>query len=446
MFQNMRLTGKIVGSIVVTLALTSGISFWITKQRVEDQAEEAFRDKVRQITGMAGATRAWYSSNIDTLVPGQNFKTLNQVPVVAAWSVAQAYANGHDMVFHTPSLTPRNPKNQPDDFERAALEAFAKDGSLKEFSERRTENGKEVMRYAQPVRASEDCLFCHGDPVGQKDPFGYTKEGLKVGDLRGAFAITASTEGLVQNARSNSIAIFLTSFFSLLAAACVVLFLVRKLVVKPLSASVELANNIASNNLAIADLVVESDDEIGEATTSLNQMKENLRQMIGRIAATADQLASASEEISAGAMQSAATAQTQSDQTRQVATAMHQMSATVLQVSESSQKASNSSHQAAQAAAREAMSSKRPWGRCGASPTPRTPLPCVLPNWERIRKKSARSSPLSMKSPIKPICLPSMRPSKPRGQANRDGVLRWLPMRYANWPNAPPKPPRKLRR
>jgi len=24
------------------------------------------------------------------------------------------------------------------------------------------------MRYAQPVRLTEDCLFCHGDPVGAK--------------------------------------------------------------------------------------------------------------------------------------------------------------------------------------------------------------------------------------------------------------------------------------
>jgi methyl-accepting chemotaxis protein len=350
MFKNMKLTGKIVGSIVVTLVLTSGISFWITNLRVEAQAEEAFRDKVRQITGMASATRAWFSGNIDTLVPGQNFQSLNQVPVVAAWSVAQQYADRHDMTFRTPSLTPRNPKNQADDFERKALEAFQQDSSLKEFSERRVEGGKEVMRYAQPVRATQDCLFCHGDPAGQKDPFGHAKEGMKVGDLRGAFSVTASTESLVQNARSNSIAIFLTSFFSLLAAAGVVLFLVRKLVIKPLSASVELADNIAHNNLAIADLPVEAQDEIGEATASLNQMKQNLRKMIGSIATTADQLASASEELSAGAVQSASTARTQSDQTRQVATAMHEMSATVLQVSDSSQRASSSSHNAAQAA------------------------------------------------------------------------------------------------
>jgi len=105
MFKN--LSGKIVGSIAITLVLTSGISFWITQRRVDHQAEEAFRDKVRQITGMATSTRVWFSDNIDIMVPGRIFKNIHQVPVVVAWSVAQEYASKQNMIFRTPSLNPR---------------------------------------------------------------------------------------------------------------------------------------------------------------------------------------------------------------------------------------------------------------------------------------------------------------------------------------------------
>ena len=118
MFKQLKLTGKIIGSILVTLALTSGASFWITQRRVNQQAEEAFRDKVRQITGMATATRTWFSDNIEQMVPNKEFKHLTQVPVVVAWSVAQQYAQAQGMQFRTPSLSPRDPKNQADDFER----------------------------------------------------------------------------------------------------------------------------------------------------------------------------------------------------------------------------------------------------------------------------------------------------------------------------------------
>src|ERR1017187_2871063 len=136
MLRKMKLNGKILGSIALTLFLTSAVSFWITQRRVNQQAEEAFRDKVRQITGMATATRVWFSDNIDTLVPGKNFKSLNQVPVVVAWSVARQYATAQSMEFHTPSRISRDPKNQADELERRALESFQKDPSLGEFSYR----------------------------------------------------------------------------------------------------------------------------------------------------------------------------------------------------------------------------------------------------------------------------------------------------------------------
>jgi len=348
MFKN--LSGKIVGSIAITLVLTSGISFWITQRRVDQQAEEAFRDKVRQITGMATSTRVWFSDNIDIMVPGRIFKNIHQVPVVVAWSVAQEYASKQNMIFRTPSLNPRDSKNQADQFERKALEAFQRDPTLAEFSERSQESGKDMMKYAQAVRLTQDCLLCHGDPVGEKDPFGYAKEGMKVGDLRGAFVVQASTEELVKTANSNSLVIFTTSLLSLLTAAAVVLVLVRKLIIRPLSASVHLANEIAGNNLTAEDLPVQSEDEIGAATTALNRMKNNLREVIQSIAGTAEHVASASEEISSSATQQVKSSETQKDQTTQVATGMQEMASTVMQVSENSSKAADASRQAAEVA------------------------------------------------------------------------------------------------
>jgi methyl-accepting chemotaxis protein len=326
MLKKMKLNGKILGSISLTLLVTSAASFWITQHRVSRQAEEAFRDKVRQIVGMAGATRAYFSENIDLMVPDRNFKHVEQVPVVVAWNVAEHYAETQKMAFRTPSLTPRDPKNQPDDFERRALENFQKDPSLKEFYERRVENGEDVMRYAQPVFLTSDCLTCHGGPVGQKDPFGYAKEGMKAGDLRGAFAIRASTEGLVQTAHSNLIALFLTSFLTLLVAAAVVFFQLRKLVTKPLFSVFNLANQIAGNNLSMADLAVESEDEIGSTTAALNTMKNNLRRTVEAISETSIHVAAASEELSSTSQQITANSQETSAQAEVVSKSTQQVS------------------------------------------------------------------------------------------------------------------------
>ena len=184
MLKNISLSAKIVAAMAATLILTTAASYWITESRIDRQEEEAFREKVGTITGMASAARVWFSRNIDTFVPGHNFQHVEEVPVVVGWKIAQEYAAKEGMEFKTPALHPRDPQNAPDDFERRALEAFERDPSLKEFYERSSENGKEWMRYAQPVRVTEDCLICHGDPAGSKDPLGYTKEGMKVGEMR----------------------------------------------------------------------------------------------------------------------------------------------------------------------------------------------------------------------------------------------------------------------
>ena len=325
MFRKITLTSKLVVAILSTLIITSGLGFLYTRARSNKQNEDSFLDKLRQVTGMASETRTWFSSNIEELVPNKNFKSLHQVPVVVGWSIAEEYAEKNDMTFHTPSMHPRNPKNQPDDFERRALEAFEKDPGLAEFSERSVENGKEFMHFAQPVRLTRDCLLCHGDPAGEKDPFGRIKEGMKEGDLRGAFAVRASTDGLIANARSDAQSLLLASLLTMLFSAGVLFLLVRKMVAKPLSESVVMANQIAGKNLSVPDLVVRSEDEIGQASRALNTMKNTLRELICSISETVQHVASASEELSATSQQISANAEETSAQAGTVATAAQQV-------------------------------------------------------------------------------------------------------------------------
>ena len=60
---------------------------------------------------------------------------------------------------------------------------------------------------------------------------------------------------------------------------------------------------IAANNLATADMQVTSQDEIGQAGTALNQMKNSLHTLIQSIRGTAEQVAASSEELSSTSQQ-----------------------------------------------------------------------------------------------------------------------------------------------
>jgi methyl-accepting chemotaxis protein len=111
-----------------------------------------------------------------------------------------------------------------------------------------------------------------------------------------------------------------------------------------------LLQEIANSNLSVPDLEITSHDEIGQAGSTLNGMKNNLREMIQSIAQTATHVASASEQLSATTMQQARGAETQKDQTVHVATAMQEMVSTVSQVSDNANEAADASRQAAETA------------------------------------------------------------------------------------------------
>lgn len=278
----LKLTPKIAASIALTLLVTSGVGFFVTQNRINAQAQDAFVDKLRKTDGMASRVRTFFSANVDLYVPNHEFKQVKQVPVVVAWSIAREYAESQGMKFSTPSLQPGNPQNAPDDFEREALSKFAGDSELKEYFKQTVVNGQDVMRYAQPVRLTEDCLFCHGSPAGAKDPFGYVKEGMKVGDLRGAFVVTAPLTAVQEAAAGDRSALLWLSGMTMFLAVAVVFFLVRRIVVKPVAEAAALANQIANNNLTGADIKIRAHDEIGQAGAALNKMKNNLRELIER--------------------------------------------------------------------------------------------------------------------------------------------------------------------
>lgn len=202
MFRHLKLTPKIAGAIAIALTLTSVVAFFVAQHRINRQAEDAFLDKLRKTDGMASSVRVYFSANVDEYVPNHNFRHLKQVPVT------REYAESQGMKFSTPSLQPRNPAHTADSFETVALKAFGQNPKLAEYYARTTMNGQPVMRYAQAVRLTQDCLFCHGGPRGQKDPFGYEKEGMNEGDLRGAFVVTAPVSGLLEISRANSWALF----------------------------------------------------------------------------------------------------------------------------------------------------------------------------------------------------------------------------------------------
>jgi methyl-accepting chemotaxis protein len=135
-----------------------------------------------------------------------------------------------------------------------------------------------------------------------------------------------------------------------IAIGLILASLVARSIVTAVTKMVAMIQEVAANNLAIEDMEIASHDELGQAASALNSMKNNLKAIVQSIASTAEHVASASEEISASATQMANGSETQKDQVHQIATAMQEMSSTVHEVSESCNKAADSARQTSETA------------------------------------------------------------------------------------------------
>jgi hypothetical protein len=87
------------------------------------------------------------------------------------------------------SLTPRNPANAPDAFERATLEAFADPAHPREQPISEVTTKTRALRLMYPLYTTRQCLACHGSPKGELDKTGYPREGLQLGQNAGAISV-----------------------------------------------------------------------------------------------------------------------------------------------------------------------------------------------------------------------------------------------------------------
>jgi methyl-accepting chemotaxis protein len=132
----------------------------------------------------------------------------------------------------------------------------------------------------------------------------------------------------------------------------VAVFITRS-ITSAIACMVAMIQEIAGNNLTVNDLKITSQDEIGQAGTALNKMKNNLHEVIQSIAGTAVQVAAASEELSSTSQQitanseeTSAQAKVVSDSTQQVsqnlqtvATGAEEMSASIKEIAKNATEA-----------------------------------------------------------------------------------------------------------
>ena len=119
--------------------------------------------------------------------PGGGHKEL--IPAIFGARVAARFTERTHVRLKQTALAPRNPLNEPDSGERAALEAFADPAYPLEKVISEVTAKSRSLRLMFPLYTTRKCLDCHGDPKGELDRTGYAREGLRLGQNAGAISV-----------------------------------------------------------------------------------------------------------------------------------------------------------------------------------------------------------------------------------------------------------------
>jgi diguanylate cyclase (GGDEF)-like protein len=124
-------------------------------------------------------------------------------PALMTREISELAENDGIVKFHITSLKPLNPRNSPDSFEMTALKAFEQ-GKAEHFEET-TVNKRRHFRYIAPLKVEQSCLQCH------------SKQGYKIGDIRGGISVTLDIEHIHTEMKKNIYFIMALSIISIAA-------------------------------------------------------------------------------------------------------------------------------------------------------------------------------------------------------------------------------------
>ncbi|MGL1900852.1 MAG: methyl-accepting chemotaxis protein [Fibrobacterales bacterium] len=226
---------------------------------------------------------------------GERDKVVDAVPVVSAWKSAMRKAKEGGYEFKVPKFQPRNPKNQPDALEAKAINKM-KSENLSEYHI--IDKELNAIRYFRPIRLTQTCMLCHGDPATSQelwgndqglDPTGTKMENWTVGSIHGAFEVVQSLDTADAQMSSNLLWAAIVCFIGLTILIAIFTYVIDITVERPINGVTEelfegsdqvksASNQIASYAQALAAGATEQAATVTDISEHLTTMSHSTKQ------------------------------------------------------------------------------------------------------------------------------------------------------------------------
>lgn len=272
---------------LLVMAIGVGVSGWISRGFLQEQAVQEVINGARLTMDQALAVRSYTSSQITPLLaPAMEDVFLPQsVPSYSATEVlAKVHANYPEFGYKEATLNPTNPRDRAVGWEVDIVNAFRNDAALKEYSgQRDTPTGRSVY-VARPLKITDAaCLRCHSSvdaaPRSMVAKYGPANGfGWQMNEVVGAQIVSVPMALPLQRAQ-DAFELFVGSLIGVFLVLAVVLnLMIWWVVVRPVTQLSDLANRVSQGELDAPEFDTRSRDEIGTLAASFARMRASVVQ------------------------------------------------------------------------------------------------------------------------------------------------------------------------
>lgn len=272
---------------VIVMALGVGVSGYMTRALLVQNAREEVLNNARQLIDKANAVRGYTSGQITKLLETQmKYEFLPQsVPSYSAVEVLGTLLKKYpDYFYKEATLNPTNPRDRAAGWEVDVVNVFRSNAELKEqIGQRDTPTGPSLY-LAAPLRITNPaCLQCHSSveaaPKTLVDKYGPANGfGWNLNEVIGAQVVSVPLALPLQRAEK-SFNVFIGSLVGVFVVVGVVLnLMIWLVVVRPVTRLSELADRVSQGDLSAPEFDAASRDEIGVLSQSFNRMRTSVVQ------------------------------------------------------------------------------------------------------------------------------------------------------------------------
>ncbi|MBI1258236.1 MAG: DUF3365 domain-containing protein [Chloroflexi bacterium] len=282
-------------SLIFAVAL---IASWAIFSRVlQEQAQDEISYQALVLMEMLNSVRKYTNTEVNPLLaPALQTQDAFIPQSVPAFSAREVFENFRSIssqyahfLYKEATLNPTNPRDLADDSEKAMVEQFRSDPSLKELSGYMMVNDRQVFYNARPLAiASENCLTCHGDPkdapASQRATYGTENGyGWKMGEIIAAQTIYLPAQDVFGRAQQalNAVMSILVVIFAL--TIIVTNVGLRRAVVRPVVQIARLAQLIGSDRLTTDAPEVQTVNQIAKRNDEFGQTAKIIQRMVKEI-------------------------------------------------------------------------------------------------------------------------------------------------------------------